>query len=85
MMIDSGYYAKNYNAWYHLGAELKNFDNGWELFLKSSLNSNYDDDETTIKKKWDQITASGIDNDLRRKWMGMAKNKFGTYWYKMHS
>lgn len=82
LLINDGYYAKSYNAWFHLGAELKNFDNGWDLFYKSSTNNTkYNDDFKTIKKKWDGITPSGITDDLIKKWCGMAKKQFGEKWF----
>ena len=79
-LINDGYYAASYGAWYHLGCELKNFDNGYDLFYKSSCNAAYNDSPEKIKKKWDSCTATGITNDLIQKWCGMAKNKYGKNW-----
>lgn len=82
LVIEDGYHAMSYAAWYHLGSELKNFDDGWDLFLKSSNNNDYNDNEKTIERKWNQIEPSGIDSNFARKWMGMAKNRFGKDWWK---
>lgn len=75
LVIDNGYYVKSYNAWYHLGCELKNHPNGYNLFFKASKNNpNHNDSEQIIKNKWNQCSASGINEDLHRKWQGMLKN-----------
>lgn len=81
-VIDDGYFVNGYNAWYHLGCECKNFDDGEEMFIKASQNTNYNDDLSVIRKKWNSCTASGIDDDFIRKWCGMAKNRFGKEWIK---
>ena len=79
-VIQGGYYVKGYNAWYHLGCECANFDDGKELFITASRNVDYNDDISVIESKWNKCTPSGIDNDFIRKWCGMAKNRFGKNW-----
>lgn len=81
LLINDGYHATNYNSWFYLGCELKNFDNGEELFYKASNNVDYNDSSDTIRKKWNSCKASGIDDDLIRKWVGMANNKYGKNWF----
>lgn len=83
LMIEDGYHVNSYGAWYHLASELKNFDDGLELFIKSSSNPQYNDSEEVIIKKWEKAEPSGITPDLSRKWMGMAKNRFGKDWWKI--
>lgn len=82
LLIRDGYNVKGYYAWYHLGTELANFDNGEELFRIASNNGSYDDTEKDIAKRWKSISPSGIDDNLIRKWCGMAKNKYGVEWMK---
>jgi hypothetical protein len=82
-LIKDGYYIDNYGAWYHIGCEFKNFQNGEEMFVRLSQNNpRYNDDIKTILKKYKECEASGIDDNLRKKWIGMAKNKYGKNWYK---
>jgi len=83
MVINNGYFVNGYNAWFHLGCECRNFDDGEELFIKASKNVNYNDDINIILKKFNNCSPSGIDNDFIRKWCGMAKNRFGKDWIKM--
>ena len=83
-LIDDGYYIDSYGAWYHIGCELKNFQNGEEMFVKLSQNNpRYNDDIKAILKKYKECSPSGIDDNLRRKWIGMAKNKYGKDWLKV--
>ena len=82
-MINGGYCVEGYSAWYYLGCELANFDDGLELFKTASQNNTkYSDDDETIEKKFSQCKASGITESLHRKWQGMVKNKYGKYWYE---
>ena len=81
LVINDGYYVKGYNAWYHLACELKAFDR-YDLFIKASNNVDYNDSIDKIKKKWDNAEPVNIDNDLIRKWCGMARNRIGKDWIK---
>ena len=81
LVINDGYYVKGYNAWYHLACELKTFDR-YDLFIKASNNVDYNDSIDKIKKKWDNAEPVNIDNDLIRKWCGMARNRIGKDWIK---
>ena len=52
------------------------------LFIKASNNVDYNDSIDKIKKKWDNAEPVNIDNDLIRKWCGMARNRIGKDWIK---
>lgn len=79
-LIDDGYTVNDYAAWYHLGCELANFDDGYEMFYQSSKNYDNSQSDSYISKRWKGCKASGIDDNLIRKWCGMAKNKYGNDW-----
>lgn len=80
-LINDGYCVNSYGAWWYIGCELANFDNGEQLFIKlSQNNTKYNDSIKTILNKWKQCSPTGITDELRRKWMGMAKNKYGEQW-----
>lgn len=81
LLINDGYYAHNYNSWYYLGCECANFDDGQKLFIKASQNGHYSDSIDVIMKRWKTCKPSGIDNDLIKKWCGMARNKYGKNWF----
>lgn len=75
VVIDNGYFVNDYGAWYHLGCELKNHPDGQRLFYKASKNNNkFNDSDKIINNKWEQCKATGITEDLHRKWQGMLKN-----------
>jgi len=82
-IIDDGYTVNDYKAWYHLGCELANFDDGYELFYKMSKNYDSSQSDSSIKKRWKGCKASGIDDNLIRKWCGMAKNRYGKNWLEL--
>ena len=81
LLINDGYYVKGYNAWYHLGCEVANFEDGQQLFLKLSKNGSYNDSIDVIMKKFKSCSPSGINNELIQKWCGMARNKYGKNWF----
>lgn len=81
-LIDDGYTVNDYRAWYYLGCELANFDDGYELFYQSSKNYDNSQSDSAITKRWKGCSATGIDENLIRKWCGMAKNKYGLDWMK---
>ena len=81
LLINDGYFVENYNSWYYLGCELKNFIDGGTLFIKASQNGHYNDSITTIQKKFNNCKPSGLNTELYRKWCGMAKNKYGEKWF----
>lgn len=81
--IADGYTVDSYKAWYHLGCELANFDDGYDLFYQSSINYDSNQSETKILKRWKGCSPSGIDDNLIRKWCGMCKNTYGSNWMKI--
>lgn len=84
LLIEDGYTVNDYRAWYHLGCELANFDNGYEMFHKASMNYDSTQSEASIIKRWKGCEATGINNSLIQKWCGMARNKLGKNWYKKY-
>lgn len=82
-LIEDGYYVENYYAWYYLGCECANFDDGKDLFFKASMNYPHNrDTHSDIDKRWKGCKPSGINDDLIRKWCGMAKKRYGNDWMK---
>lgn len=86
-LVNAGYNAdgfnSHYNAWYHVGCEFKNFADGLNLFVRFSQNScKYHDSYSVIANEYNKCIASGITEDLHRKWQGMALKKFGKDWWK---
>lgn len=81
-MLDGGYNIEDRGAWYHAGCEFANFSDGLAMFQK--LCDNYGKQRESIIKKWNEClkAPSGINENLHRKWQGMAKNKYGKYWWK---
>ena len=88
LMVNGGYscdrFVNSYGAWYHLGCEMKNFEDGYDLFYKLSNNGRWNDDESVIRKKYDSCKATGITPLLHMKWQGMAKKKFGERWWEKY-
>lgn len=80
-----------YGHWWWIGNNIKYFfDNaeGEMLFVKFSQNSStyHDNIETCLKcfRNCDGSKAlfGGSEDDLHRKWQGMAKNKLGVGWWR---
>lgn len=84
LLINDGYTVNNYYGWYHLGCELSNFENGYELFHKASMNYDNNQKDAAIMKRWKGCKPTGIDSSLIQKWCGMAKNKYGEKWFKKY-
>ena len=80
-VLNSGYTVQSYGAWYHAGCEFANFSDGYEMFEKFS--NNYGKQTRSISSKWEECTKNpeSMDN-VKIKWLGMAKNKFGAEWWK---
>ena len=87
-LINDGYYIdgtgqRAYNAWLYTGGELKNFADGFDLWVQMSNNHpSYHDTYESLLKKWNTLRINPVDDDTHRKWQGMAKNKYGKGWYK---
>lgn len=85
MMLDTGYTVQSRSAWYYVGVEFANFNDGYEMFKK--LCENYGDQHESIDNKWDECVkkADGLTDDIHIKWQGMAKNNFGEKWWKQYN
>ena len=84
-VINDGYYADSYGAWYHLACELSNFSDGLDLFKQASHNHpKHNDKDSDITKKYNNAKPTGITDELHRKWQGLAKNRLGNKWWKMN-
>lgn len=90
-LLDNGFsiddyskHSSNYATWYYAACEFANFDDGYEMFVKFSQNSSqYNDDIKTINKKWNEGNKNKKNIDeVKKKWCGMCKNKYGTNWWK---
>jgi len=82
LVINNGYKIESYGAWYHLGCELKNFQNGEQMFIEVSKNNpKYNDSISVILKKYNSCKPTGLNDNLRKKWIGMANNRFGKKWF----
>ena len=82
--IDDFNSSNKYSVWYHVACEFHLFDDGHEMFVTFSQNSkNYNDDSSTIEKKWNSAEQPDNVEDVYRKWCGMAKSNFGKDWIKL--
>ena len=82
LVINNGYKIESYGAWYYLGCELKNFPNGEQMFIEASKNNpKYNDSLTVILNKFSCCEPCGLNDELRKKWIGMANNRFGRKWF----
>ena len=81
-VLDGGYTVQGRDAWYHVGCEFANFEDGFDMFKK--LSDNYGEQRESITKKWNEClkAPTGITAELHRKWQGMAKNRYGIQWWK---
>ena len=80
-LLNSGYTVQSYGAWYHAGCEFANFSDGYSMFEKFS--DNYGKQTRSVASKWKECSKNpeNFDN-VKIKWLGMAKNKFGAEWWK---
>lgn len=81
-LLDNGYSIDDmktdnkYANWYYVACDLKNFDDGKELFIKFSNNSSeYNDSEDKIIEKYNAAKTTPL-NDCIIKWCGIFKKYF---------
>lgn len=80
-VLESGYTVSNYNAWYHVGCEFANFSDGDMMFQR--LSDNYGKQNTSVQDKYKQCLKDPAPMDqVKIKWLGMAKNMFGPKWWR---
>ena len=81
-VLNGGYTVDDRGAWFHAGCEFANFVDGFDMFKKFC--DNYGEQRESITKKWNEClkTPSGINDELHRKWQGMAKKRYGAKWWK---
>lgn len=83
ILLNNGFNAQDRGYWYHIGRDLAAFPDGKEMFEK--LCSNWgSQDHKSIENTWKCCVKkpSTIDDEMHRKWQGMAKNRLGNYWWK---
>lgn len=80
-VLNSGYTVSNYNAWYHVGCEFANFSDGDLMFKR--LSDNYGKQTASVDEKYKQCLKNPAPiEQVKVKWLGMAKNMFGPKWWK---
>ena len=82
-LLNNGFNADDYGYWYHCGCDFANFSDGKQMWDK--LCSNYGkqrDKYVDINWKNCLKKPTPINDDLHRKWQGMAKNRLGIDWFK---
>lgn len=87
-LLDGGYSIDNmnttnaYSTWYHVACEFREFEDGYDMFIRFSQNSSkYNDKIRDIKKKWDSSTNNKNKEDVCRKWCGICKRVYGANWW----
>lgn len=88
-LLDNGYSIddingeQKYSIWYYVACDFKHFDDGYDMFVQFSRNSSkYNDDTKVISKKWRDAKIINTQDEICRKWCGIAKNKLGSKWYR---
>lgn len=83
-LLDDGYSIDDmktdnkYANWYYVACDLKNFDDGKDLFIKFSNNSSeYNDSGDKIIEKYNAAKTTPI-NDCIIKWCGLFKKYYST-------
>lgn len=81
-LLENGFNADNYGYWFHIGCDFAAFDDGELMFEKLCNNYSVGQDMKTKRATWIKCKEhpSPIDEDLHRKWQGMAKNRLGCNW-----
>lgn len=82
-LLNNGYTVKDYGAWYYVGCDLAAFSDREAMFDK--LCNNYGkQNKDAVKNTWKHCleNPSTINDDLHRKWQGMAKNQLGQDWWR---
>lgn len=82
-LLNSGYNAQDRGHWYHCGCLFAAFPDGKEMFDKLCDNWGKQN-EQDVKNTWKSCTEHPIEinDDVHRKWQGMAKNRLGPGWWK---
>lgn len=82
-LLNSGFNAQDRGYWYHCGCDFAAFADGQEMFDKLCSNWGNQTAKDT-QPTWKECMAhpTTINDDLHRKWQGMAKNRLGLQWWK---
>lgn len=88
-LLNNGYSIENmnvqysYGAWYHIACEFHHFDDGLDMFIRFSQNSNkYKDKIADITKKYNNGKIEAPFDDVGKKWCGICKHIYGSQWWK---
>lgn len=88
-LLNNGYSIENmnvkysYGAWYHIACEFHHFEDGLDMFIRFSQNSNkYKDKIVDITKKYNNGKIEAPFDDVGKKWCGICKHIYGSQWWK---
>ena len=88
-LLNNGYSIENmnvqysYGAWYHIACEFHHFEDGLDMFIRFSQNSNkYKDKIADITKKYNNGKIEAPFDDVGKKWCGICKHIYGSQWWK---
>lgn len=82
-LLQSGYNVPGYRQWFGVGCDFAAFEDGTAMF--DTLCSNYGKQEKgAVESTWRNClkNSSIINDDLHRRWQGMAKNMLGERWWE---
>lgn len=81
-LLNNGFNAPSIGYWYHTGCDFAAFPDGKDMFDK--LCSNWgSQDSKVVENQWKRCVkdASEINDELHKKWQGMARNRLGEHWW----
>lgn len=82
-VLDTGFTTNDYGHWYYLARDFAAFPDGEYMYAKLCNNYDGEQDRNAVKNTWKHCMQepSPINDDMHRRWQGLAKKLLGAKWW----
>lgn len=82
-VLDTGFTTDDYGHWYYLARDFAAFPDGEYMYAKLCNNYSGEQDRNAVKNTWKHCMQepSIIDDNMHRRWQGLAKKLLGAKWW----